>query len=412
LWGLFAVTLALDARPGAFLVLPFLIIWLGLYFADGVRAKLKMVVVGSAVVGLGLGTGSVLFQTFGDRSSADSNFAYALHAFVHGGKPWTSTIEDHRALYARVQRREIPESTFTRTVNREALAHFRAHPSEALAAYWKGLKTFFSTDAGGAFVFFTAPYEWISTKAPVLSMRWVVLVLAVLGLVRMACSFREPIAGLSLMAGAGIVLSAPFIVGLAGYRVFAATIGFDALLAAAGLSWIAGYDLRAARSRAPLSPMLRHALVAILVFVIALGAVLPLLRSPFVTHAIARTSEVPASTTFLCRPGTESPVLDVVADPNRWGWQPRIRTVNFVSDYGVAYSFPTLARQAPADSSFQLIDGMDLEPDHFGTFFYLVAEDLNFPRDGRLVRFHLQPGWDPKYGWPIRRVLSFDVPSS
>ena len=402
--GLFATALGMDVRPGAFFVLPLLLLWFAVYFRDAWRVWARRVAVAVASVALAIAVSPGLLNVF-SQGGYQRNFAYALYGFVHGGKPWTAAIQDNQALYDKVRLRQIPESEFTGVVMDQALRHLRAKPSEAITAYRDGFAMYFSTWPGAAFLFFTHPPAFIPLTD---RMRQGTFSLAALGVLWCLMSIRRPLGGIGVAAAAGLLASAPFIVALAGYRSYAASVSFEALPLALGVMWIAGG--RVTPDSIPATRTVPYrALVGILGLVLLFGIVVPIVHKPL-AHSMQAQDDPMTSTTVLCRPGTESPVLTVRADPQGGVLTRPIRTADFVADEGVVYSFPGLAKSMKLDQSFRLVDALQLQPSGFGTTWYLLAKGLAFPQDGRLVLFHVQPGWDPEYGNPIRRIVSYEIP--
>ena len=406
--GVFLAALAIDTRAGAFLVIPALVAWFAVSFGGPWRKWLQRGALALAVAAAGPGVNWGLSRFFG-QGAYQGNFAYVLYGFTHA-KPWTAALYDNPELTEQIRTGAFTPEALTRHLLRQSFQRLREHPSDSWRSLVDGLKAYGSTDPGGAFVFFTQPYSFIPYQEEI---RAAVFVLAALGVGWLVLSIRQPLGGLGLLVLAGTVASAPFIATTAGYRVFAATVPFEALLLAAGGGLLAGR--RATPPAGAVTRMTRVPLLAITAFMMVMGLAIPVIRKPFIPEVESRWEDS-SSTTLVCRPGTESPVLSIVSGPERgfleglWPGVPhRVRAADFILDEGLGTTFPGIAKHATAESSFELIDAFQLEPQGFSSRFYLVSERLDFPRDGRLVRFHLQPDWDPLFGPPIRRVVSFDV---
>ena len=90
--GVALLTLALNARAGAFFVLPMLILWIVIYFRDDTFPSYRIFLVASACVLLGFAINYLLVSVVGDpHGGAFSNFAYVLYGLVFGGD-WRTAI--------------------------------------------------------------------------------------------------------------------------------------------------------------------------------------------------------------------------------------------------------------------------------------------------------------------------------
>ncbi|NEQ25145.1 MAG: hypothetical protein F6K28_39905 [Microcoleus sp. SIO2G3] len=96
--GVLLLTLALNARAGAFFVLPALILWGSWSFRGTARFSWRFLLGGASVVLLGFILNSILLKVIGSADSmAFSNFSYTLYGLIVGGG-WTQVIQDHPEL--------------------------------------------------------------------------------------------------------------------------------------------------------------------------------------------------------------------------------------------------------------------------------------------------------------------------
>jgi hypothetical protein len=91
-YGVVLLTLGLIARPGAFFVLPMLILWMVIYFRDDKSwLSYKTLLVASACVMFGFAVNHILISVVGNPNGrAFSNFAYVLYGLVFGGNNHTA----------------------------------------------------------------------------------------------------------------------------------------------------------------------------------------------------------------------------------------------------------------------------------------------------------------------------------
>jgi hypothetical protein len=92
--GIVLLTLALNARAGAFFVLPLLTLWMVIYFRDDTFSSYRILLVASACVLFGFATNYLLLSVVGSpNGGAFSNFSYVLYGLVFGGD-WTTAINN------------------------------------------------------------------------------------------------------------------------------------------------------------------------------------------------------------------------------------------------------------------------------------------------------------------------------
>lgn len=211
--GLFVLSVALNARAGAFLVLPLLVVWP--FFADdmsrGRRWRLSALL--AFAVAAGFLPGPLLVALLGGPiSEIHSNFSYTLYGLAAGGERWTHTL------------RELPGAT-SEEIYRAAFALIREQPFLLVAGLSQGFLEYLQR------LLIYIPWE---------PARVLVGGLWVWGI---ASVFR-PRAGdgdraLALLF-VGIALSSPVLSIDGDTRVYAATVAVDALFAALGFASLAG----------------------------------------------------------------------------------------------------------------------------------------------------------------------------
>lgn len=95
LFGIFLLTLGLNARAGAFLVLPVLVIWVGLFFPQPGRKWLPFLLPIAAILS-GFMINSVVSRlSISPDAQVFSNYSYTLYGLASGNKGWEQASIDH-----------------------------------------------------------------------------------------------------------------------------------------------------------------------------------------------------------------------------------------------------------------------------------------------------------------------------
>lgn len=117
LLGLFFLTIGLNARAGAFLILPVLALWIGITYRNA-RGFWRPFILGIVVVAIGMTSNSLLAKAIDSPSSAMfSNYSYTLYGLASGNKGWEQVTIDHPEAGAN----EIFELAFTKIKNNPIL---------------------------------------------------------------------------------------------------------------------------------------------------------------------------------------------------------------------------------------------------------------------------------------------------
>lgn len=218
LFGLGLLTLALNARAGAFFILPALILWLALSFRQRTtfwRAGGMAIVVVIAVFLLNL----ILVRAIAEPQSAPfSNYSYTLYGLASGNKGWDQVIIDH----PNVSEQEVMPL---------AIQKIRSEPTLLLQGMLGSFADYFGPNYYGAFNFM---YRG-SIRQQINLMFWT---LVASGLAYSILKWREGLHGLVLASFLGVITSLPLLppIDADAMRVFAATIPFSALWVVTGVS--------------------------------------------------------------------------------------------------------------------------------------------------------------------------------
>ena len=215
LFGLGLLTLALNARAGAFFILPALILWLGLFFRQQAglwRSTGSAILVVVTVFLLNLSLVSVLAEP---QSVPFSNYSYTLYGLASGNKGWDQVIKD----YPNASEQDIMPL---------AIQKIRSEPTLFLQGMIDSFTDYFKPHRGA----FTFGFP----RSPQLNLiLWGIIVS---GLVYSISKWREGLQSLTLASFLGVLASIPLLppIDADGMRVYAATIPFSALWVVTGVS--------------------------------------------------------------------------------------------------------------------------------------------------------------------------------
>jgi hypothetical protein len=199
LLGIFITTLGLNARSGAFIELPALIIWVAWVFRKQGRISWASLLLGLGVAAFGFLINSVMFNIFAPPGSAsNANFAYLFYGMAFGGKGWSRFMIDHPEVLS------MPEQEQYRTLMAISFAHIRSNPLDFVRAVIYQYSLFFSVGNWSLFSYLVG-----ENPIAVLATRLVTSLLALVGLVVCIIKRRQPVYALMLAAFIGIVLSVP-----------------------------------------------------------------------------------------------------------------------------------------------------------------------------------------------------------
>lgn len=340
--GLALLSLGLNARAGAFFVLPVLFVWLTWRArADGRRAMTLTAGWSAAAIVAGFIPARILTAMYGaPEGVAFGNLAPTLYGLAVGGKGWLQVYADHPAI------KNLPsEAAHFTEIYRLALAAVLAEP-------WKlplGVLRAYND-----YIFNTG---WINFFRNAL-VRAVTIALLLAGLIDAIRRRREIGPSFLLAVTVGVLLSVPILAD-GGARVYAATIATTAALIALGGCAIARW-LRHGPSRpAAWGPMslAPEASLAIVLLALCGPLLTATLRQPVLVGAGPLCSPGLTPAAFLPRPG--SGLMLVGDDDARAGRFRFVAAAEFAA-YMNPVATPaveTLPRPLLVFDSFDLISG-------------------------------------------------------
>jgi hypothetical protein len=228
--GLFFLTLALNARAGAFFILPMLVIWSLLTFRTSNKLNWRILGLGILVVAAGFTLNLLMFTILSNPDNTPFvNFSYTLYGLARGGQSWTLIYEEHPEISA------MPSGQTFAYVYDLAFQSIRSNPGDLFKGMLNSYATFFSLDD------YYGSLCWFGgSNAVGAAARLGLYGLMAAGLTVTLVKIRDASRALTAMAFAGIILSVVFLPPRDSnhMRVFAATFPFFAMVPALGLSYI------------------------------------------------------------------------------------------------------------------------------------------------------------------------------
>jgi hypothetical protein len=230
--GLFFLTLALNARAGAFFILPMLIIWSLLTFRTSTSNQLnwRMFGLGILVVAAGFALNLLMFNILSNPDNTPfGNFSYTLYGLARGGQSWTLIYEEHPEISA------MPSGQTFAYVYDLAFQSIRSNPADLFKGMLNSYATFFSLDDYYGSLCWFGGSNTVGAAA-----RLGLYGLMAAGLIVTLVKIKDATRSLMAFAFAGIILSVVFLPPRDSnhMRVFAATFPFFAMIPALGLSYI------------------------------------------------------------------------------------------------------------------------------------------------------------------------------
>jgi hypothetical protein len=221
--GMFLLALALNARAGAFFILPLLILWFAhLEATPGRIISWKWLAVLVVAVAAGFAANLVILLLMGGRGAAAfSNFAYTFYGLVYGGD-WTLAAVQHPELAP------LSANVHAAAIFSLALQHVLDQPISLLLGAIKAWAVFLPT----VYIFAASHHSMAIALVPY----FVLSVLAAFGLFCCLRDRHDPLASMILVALVGIWISVPFVPAWDSdqMRAYAATIPFLAWMPALG----------------------------------------------------------------------------------------------------------------------------------------------------------------------------------
>jgi hypothetical protein len=234
--GAICVSTGLNARAGAFFVLPCIVVAIIWHwrsqprhaFRAGALAAICMVIATLANIGMFKALGAPEGRMF-------SNIGLTIYGTIHGGN-WTLAYQQHPELS------ELPEGTQAGAVYKIIWNDLQKNPSLAFRGAWRAWSDFFTNRNG--------PYIFVGNR----NFEWLLMTAAGIGLLFCCYNLRHRSdASILLSGGLGVSLSLPFAPpwDADSMRAYAVTIPFLALIGGAGVTAVIASTRRLFRALAP-----------------------------------------------------------------------------------------------------------------------------------------------------------------
>ena len=228
--GLLTTTLALNARAGAFFMLPILILWAGWLLRENKLIPWKILFISASAVLLGFALNLVLTRLVAITSGVPfANFSYTLYGLASGGKSWAYVFEAHPEVLA------IQEPEQSKRIYQLAFDLILANPMQAVQGMLFNWKMLFSDSWYNIYAYMGGE-NWQLTVMT----RWGMYILSIVGIFAWFRDRNDPIQSLVMASAIGVFISVPFLPPTDAYRMrpYAASIVIFAALPAMGLHYI------------------------------------------------------------------------------------------------------------------------------------------------------------------------------
>jgi hypothetical protein len=230
LFGILLLALALNARAGAFLVLPALVFWGSWFFRGESRISLRFLGWGFGALFLSFLLNYLMLLVVGSPDVAFSNYAYVFYANVVGARSWQQVRLDYPEVL------ELSGADLSSRIYELAFERLRENPLILVRTSLEAIALFLSPTSQGSFSFVTDLSGAQSSRFTI----YLFYLLSGVGLFRCLRQRRNRHSLLVLAISLGVIVSLPMVppwVGSAG-RIYAATVPISAILPALGLSFL------------------------------------------------------------------------------------------------------------------------------------------------------------------------------
>lgn len=244
--GLFLITQALNARPAAYMTLPFLVMASWELFQGNLKARGRMVVFSAVAVSASLLLHSITYHWV-VASRAPSNVWFCIYGLLNGGT-WVDGLNRaeellrDKASLVPSDRQPAMDVVFAQALGllrENCLAEVSRHPGKLLDGSWRAIRFFWSKNTPFRSDYPEMPSIWLTESARWCAVFGIVLSLFVLLRGKRLAPKLQTYQGLSwlnLAALLGMVASLPFAPPWdGGTRVFVATLPLFFLLPASGV---------------------------------------------------------------------------------------------------------------------------------------------------------------------------------
>jgi hypothetical protein len=214
--GLFATSLALNARAGAFFMLPLLVLWAGWRFREKRLLSWKALAIGTTAIILGFVVNLALTRLVAVPSGVPfANFSYTLYGLASGGKSWSYVFDAHPEVLA------LQEPDQSIRIYQLAFELIREKPRQTMQGALFNWKMLFSDTWYNVYAYIGGENWTIMVIA-----RWTMYLLGLLGIYSWMQDHNDPIKSLVMISIVGVFISVPVLPPTDAYRMrpYAASI--------------------------------------------------------------------------------------------------------------------------------------------------------------------------------------------
>ncbi len=231
--GLIVLSLALNARAGAFIVLPMIAFWTGWYFRKTSFFHWKSFLLACVAITSGFVINMATFKEYSSSLSAPfGNFSHTIYGLARGGLGWTQIYTDHPESW------DMQSDKQAQYIYSLTLDLIKRKPMNLVNGIISSYKTFFSLDD------YYGSIGWFGGSGTIGNISRITFYLLLLaGLVFCIKDFKKPLRSFFLFTFIGIFLSIPFAPPIDSnrMRVYAATIPFFVAIPSFGLAALCNY---------------------------------------------------------------------------------------------------------------------------------------------------------------------------
>ncbi|HEY7000306.1 MAG TPA: hypothetical protein VH330_01080 [Candidatus Udaeobacter sp.] len=242
---LFLLTQALNARPAAYMTLPFLVLASWTVFQGGIKARSRAVALSALAVIASFFLHGITYN-LAVAWPAPSNGWFCVYGMLNGGS-WVDGRNHAEALirntpdFSPSDRRRAPEEIYAQALSmlrQECLIEISHHPSRLLGGWWRALRFIWSKNTPFRSAYPQMPAIWFTEFA-----RWCALLGIAMSLFLVLREGRldpnlkiyQTLSWLNLATLLGLITSLPFAPPWDGEtRIYAATLALFFLLPASG----------------------------------------------------------------------------------------------------------------------------------------------------------------------------------
>jgi hypothetical protein len=226
--GLTLLSLGLNARAGAFYILPFLALWIGWYFRQTRFFHWKYFLLSFGAIAIGFIVNMAAFQVYSSPDSAPfGNFSFTIYGLARGGLGWTQIFTDHPETW-NMKADEQAQYVYSLTLD-----IIKRKPMNLVNGIISSYQTFFSLDD------YYGSIGWFGGQGLVGNIARIgYYLLMLIGLGFCIKDFKKPFRSFFLFAFIGIFFSIPFAPPIDSnrMRVYAATMPFFVAIPSIGLA--------------------------------------------------------------------------------------------------------------------------------------------------------------------------------